>query len=209
MRRDQCTADRYDVEEMHIETIPALLETASPEAWSVTDRGLTGVAPARTDLFTDPLSDRKLHGAPKLLFPTSGDFLLEAEVEVEFASTFDAGVLLLWQDGDHWAKLCYEYSPQGQPMVVSVVTRGASDDCNSIAMTERRIHLRVGRRGPGCVFHYSTDGSYWHMVRAFRLLEGPMQAGFLVQAPTGGGCRVEFRKIRFRADTLPALRSGE
>ena len=194
---------------MQIETIPAALATASPEAWSVVDGGLTGQALERTDLFTDPLSDRKLNSAPMLLFPTTGDFLLEAEVSVEFASTFDAGVLLLWQDADHWAKLCYEYSPQGQPMVVSVVTRGASDDCNSVAMTEHRIHLRVGRRGPGCVFHYSTDGSYWHMVRAFRLREGSMQAGFLVQSPTGNGCRVQFRKIRFRPDTLPALRSGE
>lgn len=194
---------------MQIETIPAALATASPEAWSVVDGGLTGQALERTDLFTDPLSDRKLNSAPMLLFPTTGDFLLEAEVSVEFASTFDAGVLLRWQDADHWAKLCYEYSPQGQPMVVSVVTRGASDDCNSVAMTEHRIHLRVGRRGPGCVFHYSTDGSYWHMVRAFRLREGSMQAGFLVQSPTGNGCRVQFRKIRFRPDTLPALRSGE
>lgn len=194
---------------MHIDTIPAALETAAPDAWTSMDEGLDGQAPPHTDLFTDPLSDRKLNSAPMLLFPTSGDFLLEAEVTVEFASKFDAGVLLLWQDADYWAKLCYEYSPQGQPMVVSVVTRGASDDCNSIAMTEHRIHLRVGRRGPGCVFHYSTDGSYWHMVRAFRLREGPMQAGFLVQSPTGDGCRVQFRKIRFRPDTLPALRSGE
>ncbi|MBS1829691.1 MAG: DUF1349 domain-containing protein [Acidobacteria bacterium] len=194
---------------MQIETIPVGLETASPEAWTIRDGVLTGQAPEQTDLFTDPLSDRKLNSAPRLLFPTSGDFLLEAEVTVEFASQFDAGVLLLWQDADHWAKLCYEYSPQGQPMVVSVVTRGASDDCNSVAMTEHRIHLRVGRRGPGCVFHYSTDGSYWHMVRAFRLQEGPMQAGFLVQSPTGDGCLVRFRKIRFRPVTLAALRSGE
>ncbi|MFN7932931.1 MAG: DUF1349 domain-containing protein [Bryobacteraceae bacterium] len=194
---------------MQIETIPSALETAAPDAWTVVDGELTGVAPARTDLFTDPLSERKLTSAPMLLFSTSGDFLLEAEVAVEFAATFDAGVLLLWQDSDYWAKLCYEYSPKREPMVVSVVTRGASDDCNSVAMTEHRVYLRVGRRGPGCVFHYSTDGSYWHMVRAFRLREGPMQAGFLVQSPTGDGCRVRFRKIRFRPDTLPALRSGE
>lgn len=193
---------------MTVPTVPSSLETTAPEAWSTTTSELTGRAPARTDLFTDPLSDRTLNSAPMLLFPTTGDFLLEAEVEVGFSSTFDAGVLLLWQDEDHWAKLCYEYSPQSQPMVVSVVTRGASDDCNSIAMQDHRIHLRVGRRGPGCVFHYSTDGSYWHMVRAFRLNEGPMQAGFLVQSPTGEGCTVTFRNIRYRQETLGALRSG-
>lgn len=193
---------------MNLSTIPVSLETAAPECWAVTEGGLSGQAPPRTDLFTDPLSERRLNSAPMLLFPAEGDFLLEAEVTVEFAATFDAGVLLLWQDSDHWAKLCYEYSPQGQPMVVSVVTRGTSDDCNSITMTENRIFLRVGRRGPGCVFHYSTDGVYWHMVRAFRLNEGPMQAGFLVQSPTGEGCRATFRNIRYRQETLSALRSG-
>jgi uncharacterized protein len=194
---------------MQLADIPGPVETDSAGAWTVKEDGLAGRAPGRTDLFTDPLSDRKLCSAPMALFETRGDFLLEAEVEVEFAATFDAGVLLLWQDGDHWAKLCFEYSPQGQPMVVSVVTRGSSDDCNSVAREGNRIWLRVGRRGPGCVFHYSTDGTYWHMVRAFRLLEGPMRAGFLVQSPTGDGCAATFRGVRYREVTLAALRSGE
>lgn len=181
---------------------------ASP-AWTTTAEGLAGIAQPSTDLFNDPLSDRVLASAPKLLFPTAGDFLLEAEVHVEFASKFDAGVLLLWQDATHWAKLCYEFTPHGKPMVVSVVTRGASDDCNGVTRETHHVHLRVGRRGPGCVFHYSEDGAYWQMVRAFRLSEGPMQAGFLVQSPTGAGCRAEFRRIRFRSVTLGALRSGE
>lgn len=193
---------------MNVPNIPSALDTSLPQAWSVTESALTGRAPAHTDLFTDPLSDRKLTSAPMLLFATTEDFLLEAEVEVGFGATFDAGVLLLWQDADHWAKLCYEYSPQSQPMVVSVVTRGTSDDCNSVVMTDHRVYLRVGRRGPGCVFHYSADGIYWNMVRAFRLNEGPMHAGFLVQSPTGDGCTVTFRHIRYRQETLAALRSG-
>ncbi|MBL8176865.1 MAG: DUF1349 domain-containing protein [Bryobacterales bacterium] len=193
---------------MNVPGIPAPLKTAAPHAWTVTGNGLDGRAPAQTDLFTDPLSDRKLQSAPMALFATEGDFLLEAEVEAGFAATFDAGVLLLWQDEDHWAKLCYEYSPQARPMVVSVVTCGASDDCNSVARAEPRIWLRVGRKGPGCVFHYSDDGKYWHMVRAFRLRPGPMQAGLLVQSPTGEGCSVRFRSIRYRQETLAALRTG-
>jgi regulation of enolase protein 1 (concanavalin A-like superfamily) len=147
--------------------------------------------------------------APALLFPTTRDFLLEADVHVQFRGTFDAGVLLLRQDEDHWAKLCFEFSPQGKPMVVSVVTREFSDDCNSVSIDGDRVHLRVGRRGAGCVFHYSEDGKYWHMVRAFRLSDKPMKAGFLVQSPRGEGSRAEFSGIRYREGTLADFRSGE
>ncbi|WP_208867453.1 DUF1349 domain-containing protein [Streptomyces himastatinicus] len=37
--------------------------------------------------------------------PPAGDFQLSARVSVGFSSTFDAGVLLLWIDERHWAKL--------------------------------------------------------------------------------------------------------
>lgn len=194
---------------MKIATIETAFETASPDSWQATAEGLAGRAGATTDLFVDPLGRKRVENAPMLLFSVVDDFLLQAEVNVDFASTFDAGVLLLWQDRDHWAKLCFEFSPQAKPMVVSVVTREFSDDCNSIAIDGHRIHLRVARRGAGCAFHYSHDGSYWHMVRAFRLADKPMKAGFLVQSPRGEGCSVEFRQIRFRKHTLADIRSGE
>jgi regulation of enolase protein 1 (concanavalin A-like superfamily) len=193
---------------MKIAGVPFELETAWPENWQLTGESVAGRAGALTDLFTDPFGSRKVSNAPALLFPVSGDFLLEAAVQVEFTFTFDAGVLLLWQDEDHWAKLCFEFSPKGQAMVVSVVTRDVSDDCNSVSIGGDRVHLRIGRRGLGCVFHYSEDGKYWHMVRAFRLADKPMKAGFLVQSPKGEGSRAEFRAIRYREETLADIRSG-
>ena len=42
------------------------------------------------------------------------DFRLSARVTVDFRATFDAGVLLLWLDEAHWAKLCFEYTPDGR-----------------------------------------------------------------------------------------------
>jgi uncharacterized protein len=191
-----------------IPAIQTALETAWPDNWEAAGEGLNGKAGAATDLFVDPLGGGRVENAPALLFPVSGDFVLEAEVTVKFASTFDAGVLLLWQDKDHWAKLCFEFSPQARPTVVSVVTRGYSDDCNSVSIGGERVHLRVASRGAGCVFHYSEDGSYWHLVRVFRLGEKPMKAGFLVQSPKGEGIRAEFRGIRHRQETLGDIRSG-
>jgi regulation of enolase protein 1 (concanavalin A-like superfamily) len=192
-----------------IAPIPVPLETASAGAWTLTEQGMSGYAGAGTDLFVDPFGAKRLNNAPMLLFPTSGDFVLQAEVIVEFDFTFDAGVLLLWQDDENWAKLCFEFSPQRNPMIVSVVTRGTSDDCNSAIIDARRVYLRVARRGAGCVFHYSRDGRLWHLVRAFRLPDQPLSAGFLVQSPTGRGCRARFTNIDYRAETIADIRSGE
>ena len=138
----------------------------------------------------------------------AGDFLLEAEVRVEFAATFDAVVLLLWQDEDHWATLCFEFSPQGKPTVVSAVNREVSDDCNSVSIGGASVHLRVARRGAGCVFLYSEYGAYGHLVRVFRLADKPLKAGFPVQSPKGGGSWAEFQGIRYREETLGDFRSG-
>lgn len=65
--------------------------------------------------------------------------------------------------------------------------------------------------GPGFAFHYSRDASYWHMVRAFQLLDAPVRAGFLVQSPHGHGhgCRVRFTEISCRPETLADIRNGE
>nr|WP_241732488.1 DUF1349 domain-containing protein [Galbitalea soli] len=115
--------------------------------------------------------------------------MLSARVTVDFAGTFDAGVLCLWESEECWAKLCFEYSPRGQPMVVSVVTRGHSDDANAIAIDSPRVWLRVARICVAYAFHYSTDGVYWHFVRLFRLGDdGRARLGMLAQAPVGEGC---------------------
>lgn len=136
--------------------------------------------------------------------------MLAARVDVRFAATYDAGALVLWADERRWAKLCLEYSPQQQPTVVSVVTRGTSDDCNSTVCDGDGAWLRVARIGGACAFHSSPDGRRWDFVRHFRLDgEGELEVGFEAQSPLGEGCAATFSEIRFEAVTLADLRSGE
>lgn len=152
------------------------------------------------------------HDATALTFvPPEGDFLFSARVGVEGdRSKFDAAVLALWSDPDHWAKLCFEFSPQRQGMVVSVVTDRLSDDCNSTVVIDPDVHLRIARLGGAYAFHSSRDGITWDFVRHFALAEGagPMRVGFLSQCPTGDGCAAVFDGIHFETTTLPDLRSG-
>lgn len=185
-------------------------EADPPSHWNLDDDGiLTGIAPSRTDLFSDPFEPKRYDSAPTFLFPVHGDFVLQARLTVDFSVTFDAGVLLLFQDYDHWAKLCFERSPQGHPTIVTVVNRTISDDANAATIDGDSIYLRIARRGPGFAFHYSHDARLWHMVRAFQLHDAPVRAGFLVQSPQGPGCRVRFSEISCRPETLGDIRSGE
>jgi regulation of enolase protein 1 (concanavalin A-like superfamily) len=183
---------------------------APPARWSSADgAALTIVAGACTDLFVDPQGGTETLNAPSLVGDTSGDFMLSARVTVDFAATYDAGVLLLYAHERAWAKLCFEYSPQHQPMVVSVVTRGVSDDCNSFVVDGNQVWLRIARMGPAFAFHASTDGRYWQLVRHFALDTGEAIAtGFLAQSPTGDGCAASFDAMRYTAERLAELRTG-
>jgi regulation of enolase protein 1 (concanavalin A-like superfamily) len=94
-------------------------------------------------------------------------------------------------------------------MVVSVVTRGSSDDANAWTVEGNEVWMRVSRIGQGFAFHSSDDGERWEFVRSFGFgVDGPVKAGFGVQAPEGDGCKVAFDDIAFKQETLIELRDG-
>jgi len=195
-------------------TLPAIPATLRwqvlPVSWNTGDDGaLTITAGPHTDLFVDPQGADAALNAPRLLFSPPGEYMLSARMTVGFTSTFDAGVLLLYADQHSWAKLCFEYSPQGQPMIVSVVTRGFSDDANAFVVDGNQVFLRIARLGPAFAFHASTDGAYWQLIRHFTLdTSAPIAVGFVAQSPTGAGCTATFERISYTAGRLSDLRSG-
>ncbi len=193
-----------------IPSIPYALEWQVPalEAEFAGDT-LSIAAGPKTDLFTDPRGLITVANTPRLMFKPDGDFMLSATVSVPFASTFDAGVLVAFVDATHWAKLCFEFSPQGQPMVVTVVNKGDSDDCNSVIIAGNTVHLRLSRVGRAFAFHYSTDKKFWHFTRYFNLGVQGEAVGFSSQSPTGEGCTAMFEDILFEARVPADLRSGE
>jgi uncharacterized protein len=194
-------------------SIPSELQWKNqPLDWSAgSDGTLAIVAGELTDAFTDPSGNSPQDNAPAALFvPPDASFLLSAKVSVDFAADFDAGVLQVRASEDRWAKVCFEYSPQGQPMIVSVVTRGASDDCNSVIVDCRDIYLRIAVTPRTVAFHYSDDGVYWHFVRYFTLgTFEQVRVGFSAQSPRGQQCEAVFSDIRYRSGELSDNRDGE
>jgi hypothetical protein len=181
-----------------------------PESWDLSaESQLTITAPAKTDWFIDPQGAVNISNAPALLFPAADPCMLSAQVTANHVATYDAGVLMIYESPLAWAKLCLELSPQGFQTIVSVVTKGVSDDCNSFTVNGP-AYLRISRLEQAYAFHFSQDGIGWNLIRYFKLGDNKnAQMGFLAQSPTGSGCTVSFRVIRFEEELLADIRSGE
>jgi regulation of enolase protein 1 (concanavalin A-like superfamily) len=201
-----------------VSELPFPVTSSQPDVWRRDGQSaaLVASAAARTDLYINPAgpesadAESTLNAATLLGTPPDGDFQLSARVSVDFQSKYDAGVLLVWIDEQHWGKLCFEFSPAAQPMVVSVVTLGVSDDANAFVVPERSIWLRISRIGRVYAFHAATDGTTWQLVRAFSLGH-PVTGhtvGFEAQSPAGDGCTVTFDQIGFSQARLEDLRDG-
>lgn len=195
-------------------TIPALPAPSrwhgTPADWSLdANNTLTITAGEKTDWFLDPGGVVNVLNAPALLSPVPRPCMLTAFVHSASKAMFDAGVLVVYQGDNQWAKLCLELSPQKQIMIVSVVTKGTSDDCNSVPVEGESVFLRVSVLEKAFAFHYSTDGKVWNLVRYFTLGESStLEIGFIAQSPTGEGCTATFSDIVYVPEKLADIRSG-
>ncbi len=170
-----------------------------PAEWKIeSGKDLTIVADKATDWFASPMDDYRVDKTPRLLFKPAEDFVLSAKVTVGFRSQWDSGVLVLYVNDSLWAKLCFEMTVDKHPAIVSVVTRGDSDDNNSIAIAGSSVYLRVAKAGKGIFFYASEDGEHWTIIRAFNLGTAPdLRIGFSSQSPSGDGCTSVFSQIRY------------
>ena len=201
---------------LKLPSLPFPLEPAGspPPGCRVLHGALILSAAAGTDLFVDPAGTDpgQVPDAGRFAgWPPAGDFTLAAQVRVEFGRMFDAGGLLLHARERHWAKLCFEYSPQLRPTAVTVVTKDVSDDCNSFEVDGDTLWLRITRSGAAWAFHASADGSWWRLLRHFALGGDPaelVRVGFLAQSPTGEGCTATFDHISFQPGAPENLRDG-
>ena len=169
-------------------------------------------APPRTDLFIDPADPAAVQpNVGRIVTLVTGDFVFSAHVEVNFRSTFDAGVLYVEHDQDRWFKLCLEFTPEARPSVVSVVTRGVSDDANAWLVDSGSVWLRVSRQSGAFALHASSDGERWSLVRHFSLgipSSAPVKVGLLAQSPTGDGCVAVFNHVHLAHGSLGDIRDG-
>lgn len=171
--------------------------------------GLT--APAESDWFIDPATGQVTSNAPLVLTPVGGgDFQFRARVAAGLRNRFDAVAVFVHGGDATWAKLALERSPVGADTVVTVVTRGVSDDANGVALpVPGSVWLRVSRVGHVYAFHHSWDGQRWDLDRLFTLgsVDGH-RVGLCVQSPLGDGLTASASDVALTATTLVDARDG-
>jgi len=171
-----------------------------PAQWKI-DNGntLSITADKQTDWYASAMGGVPSDNSARLLFKPAEDFMLSAKVNVDFHSQWDAGVLVLYVNDAVWAKFCFEMTMEKHPAIVSVVTKGLSDDSNSIPMNGTSAYLKVAKVGHAIYFFASEDGKNWSTIRIFSLGEKlDMRAGFSSQAPVGDRCTTTFTEIDYR-----------
>jgi regulation of enolase protein 1 (concanavalin A-like superfamily) len=176
--------------------------------------GIRVYAPARTDYFQNPNGQGGVDSAPLLWTTVEGDFVAQAHVRPTFASTYDAGALMVRHDETHWAKLCFESTDLGTHAAVSVVTDGLSDDANGVDLETGDIRLQVVRQGDLFGMHYALEGEpgdsrAWRMVRYFALSLPPqVKVGLVAQCPVGSGTVVDFYSFTIESRRVENVRAG-
>lgn len=199
-------------ENFSIPSLPGTLEWVNtPLDWNYSNETLTITGGEASRLFVDPQRLSEANTAPMALFKPDETFLFSCKVKVNFKSVFDAGVLMIYGNPYQWAKFCFEYTPQHENMIVSVVNNELSDDNNHIVTDKDEIYMRIAGLGNGAyAFHYSTDGEYWNMARYFYINpRHNLRIGFLSQSPKGKSFTSIFSEIKYTSTKLNDIRSGE
>lgn len=172
--------------------------------------GLRVTVPGRADYFQNPAGeDMSNDSAPYLWKMIEGDFVARARVKPAFDHVYDAGAIMVRHDAKTWAKLCFERTDFGTHAVVSVVTRGVSDDSNHPDLETPDAWLQVARVGSVFAMHYSLDGEHWRMVRYFGLdVPAAVKVGIVAQCPSGPGATIDLLHFSIEARTIANLRAG-
>ncbi len=181
------------------------------------NEGMSIYAPAGSDFFltSGPVNEEgitpgSMHNAPFYFTEVSGDFVLRVKVRHEFQDTYDACAIMVMKDLSVWAKACFEKTDFGTHAVVSVVTKGESDDANGCDIEGREVWLQAARVGNAFAFHYSLDGERFFMMRYFVLPAGEtVKAGLVAQSPMGRGGERYFEHLLIQERTVKNIRAGQ
>lgn len=179
-----------------------------PQEWDIKNGKLKVFAPPLSDFFIDEEGPSYRVSAPFYYFMIGGDFRLTTRVNVDMKYLYDSACLMIMDDEENWAKLCYE-NWDNRPSIVSVVTKGFSDDCPSFEIDRTSPFLRVVRSSNCFGFHYSLDGEHWKIVRYFNMKTcNTIKVGVASQSPIGKGCHIEFDFLNIELERIKSSKKA-
>lgn len=169
-------------------------------------------AAKNTDFFVDPATKQEINNAPLYVLNAENEFTFFCRVKPQFNDVYDAGALMYYVDNTNWVKLAFEKTDLGYPAIVSVVTKGFSDDCNGEKIDLDSVWLKMSKKEKLIGLYFSVDGLEWKMHRLFKFDDGVGNRanyfGLEAQSPFGQGCSVEFSNLELNNQSVTDFRKG-
>ena len=176
---------------------------------TVKDGSLRITANRGTDFFNNPEDGSISHSAPFLYTTKSGDFIATALVEPDFSSQWNAVALMVHINSLNWIKFAFENSDATGPGIVSVVTKGTSDDANGPVLTGvSHLWLALVRKDNNYALHWSRDGKAYQMARLTSMKPvSAVKIGIEAQSPVGEKATHRIHSFDLSSKTVPDLRN--
>lgn len=168
---------------------------------------------AKSDIFCDPNGKLTSSTLPILLTPVDNTkpFTLTAKVTPGFTDEglYNAADLFVYASDTLWQKLCYEQDERGNHRIVTVRTRGTSDDNNHQQLDVPAVYLRLSSDAKTLASYYSFDKKEWYMVRLYEnYYPAQIWVGLASQCPTAGVCTSFFEEISLEQKSVGDFRTG-
>lgn len=166
------------------------------------------------DFFCDPSGKSPVRTAPLLLTPVDNTkpFTLTAKVKPHFTrdGLYNAAALYIYANPHLWQKLAYEQDEQRQHRIVSVRTRGRSDDCNHDVVRQQYVYLRIHSDTKSVALYYSLDKREWDLVRLHQNeYPAKVYVGISNQCPADTASYSHFEELALGAEPIADLRLGK
>lgn len=164
-----------------------------------------------TDFFNNPEDSSVVGSAPYLYKQIKGDFVVKALVQPDFSDQWNAVALMLHVDSLNWIKFAFENSDATGPSIVSVVTKGVSDDANGAILSNvEKVWLSMARKGNIYSMHWSVDGEHFKMARLTSMIsQDPVKIGIEAQSPVGHVATHQIHYFEIMERTVSDLRHME
>ena len=180
-----------------------------PQSFGVQNNSLRITVNKGTDFFNSPEDSTVVGSAPFLYKEVEGDFVAKALVEPDFSAQWNAVAVMLHLDSLNWIKLAFENSDATGPGIVSVVTKGNSDDANGAILNgEKRVWLALVRKGNIYSMHWSVDGENFRMARLTSMPhQNAVKIGIEAQSPVGDSAMHQVHHFEIQERTVNDLRN--
>ena len=181
-----------------------------PQSVEFKDGTMKVTVPAKSDFFINPENKDVSASAPLFYREVEGDFVATALVKPDFRDQWNACALMVHIDESNWIKFAFENSDATGKSIVSVVTRGVSDDANGVRLNAHdKVWLRLIRKGNNFAMHWSSDGKTFVMTRLAQMPDvRRVKVGLEAQSPVGQPVAHEFLYFNIESKSVKDLRAG-